>query len=151
MSRPAPGWGRGRPRFPPSVTPSLRVSGSGGRAAGFFPAQKSNARRVQTPQAINQGDRALPEGNCPQRIHGRFPQPLRTLSPRGRGAKDPPPVPKVPRGSERGSPPPGSLPLLCLSPRLSAAFTVVAIKCQLLGVRNNKHCNSAQSKHPLSV
>lgn len=45
----------------------------------------------------------------------------------------------------------GPLPLSWLSPSPSAAFTVVAIKCQLLGVRNNKHCNSAQSKHPLSV
>lgn len=67
-------------------------------------------------QAINQRDRALPEGNYPQRIRGRLPQPLRTRSPWGREAKDPPPVPKLPKGNKRGSPPPGSLPLLCLSP-----------------------------------
>lgn len=69
----------------------------------------------------------------------------------GRGAKDPRPAPKLPRDSERGLPSARLLPLLCLSPSPSAAFTVVAIKCQLLGVRNNKHCNSAQSQHPLRV
>lgn len=53
---------------------------------------------------------------------------------------------------ERGELPSARLlPLLCLIPSPSAAFTVVAIKCQLLGVRNNKHCNSAQSQHPLRV
>lgn len=51
-------------------------------------------------------------------------------------------------GAAGGEGPPASL---LAQPQPLAVFTVVAIKCQLLGVKNNKQCNSAQSKHPLSV
>lgn len=88
-----------------------------------------------TPQIITQSPQTAPSPSTPG---------LQSPCPHGGRHKGPP---KLPRDSERGSPAPGS----CLSPSPSAAFTVVAIKCQLLGVRNNKHCNSAQSQHPLRV
>lgn len=88
--------------------------------------------------------------NCPpahpREVSSAPPPPV----PTGRGAKGPL-CPQTAQGQPEGLPSARLLPLLCLSPSPSAAFTVVAIKCQLLGVRNNKHCNSAQSQHPLRV
>lgn len=58
---------------------------------------------VQTPQAINQGVRALPEANCPQRIGGRLRQPLRTV-PVGERGKGPPACPQSAQGQRAGLP-----------------------------------------------
>lgn len=100
---------------------------------------------VSTPQAVNQSPQTA--RNPPA---GGFHNPSPSC-PRGERGKGPSARPQTAQGQRAGLPRARLLPLLCLSPSPSAAFTVVAIKCQLLGVRNNKHCNSAQSQHPLRV
>lgn len=100
---------------------------------------------VPTPQAINQSPQTAPSPPA-----GGFHNPSPSC-PRGERGKGPSARPQTAQGQRAGLPSARLLPLLCLSPSPSAAFTVVAIKCQLLGVRNNKHCNSAQSQHPLRV